>query len=88
MEQSRLARLVVPVVLAAGLAATGAPPAIADETEAPAPEERVVEDPIRLHGVTWHRDLDGARDAAAGAERRRAKPVLLLRVLGDLEGLT
>ncbi len=37
-----------------------------------------------LSGITWHRDTAAALRAARQA--RPAKPVLLLRVLGDLDG--
>lgn len=49
-----------------------------------------VEKPKRISGVDWYSTLDGARKAAAPApkERRKARPILYLRMLGDLAGKT
>jgi hypothetical protein len=43
----------------------------------------------KIGGIAWHDSLDGARTKAAPAEPRgKAKPVLYLRMLGDLAGKT
>ena len=43
------------------------------------------EKPHRVHGVAWHRTLDAAQEAAGG---RKARPIVWLRMLGDLAGKT
>lgn len=42
--------------------------------------------PTRAYGVDWHHDVGTALEAAA--EKRKRRPVLLLRVLGDVVGKT
>jgi hypothetical protein len=41
---------------------------------------------VKLYGISWHKSVDSARKAATAA--RPAKPVFVLRTLGDLAGLT
>ena len=39
-----------------------------------------------LYGLDWHTKLDTALKSAAGDGTTAAKPVMVLRVLGDLDG--
>jgi hypothetical protein len=41
---------------------------------------------VKLYGIWWHKSVDSAVRAAADA--RPAKPIFVLRTLGDLSGLT
>ena len=41
---------------------------------------------VKLYGISWHTSVDSALEAATAA--RPAKPVFVLRTLGDLAGLT
>jgi hypothetical protein len=41
---------------------------------------------LKLYGVSWHKSVDSALEAAGGT--RPAKPVMVLRTLGDLAGFT
>ena len=43
--------------------------------------------PKRIGGLSWHASLDAAK-AAAAPERGKEKPILWLRMLGDLAGDT
>ena len=43
------------------------------------------EKPHRVHGVNWHPTLDAAKEAAGG---RKPRPIVWLRMLGDLAGKT
>lgn len=47
--------------------------------------------PQRIAGVEWHATLASGREAAApleGRKKRKARPILYLRMLGDLAGKT
>ena len=44
--------------------------------------------PKTLYGLSWHSELPRAFDAARGGAKRAPKPVLWLRMLGDLAGKT
>ena len=68
---------------AAGL--LGAVPARAADPPAPGKEARADAGEVRpLNGIGWYRDLDAALKAARKASP--ARPVCLLRVLGNLDG--
>jgi len=79
-------------LLAAVLAAPWSVPARAGEDTAETvrpPRTREPDRKRRIEGVWWHASLDGARRAAAAAPgRRKARPVLWLRMLGELDGKT
>ncbi len=70
-------------------------PAIAGESRAttkPAPARATAAQPAKgsvlLHGVRWHHNLADARKLAAATKTRKARPVLWLRMLGDLKAKT
>lgn len=47
--------------------------------------------PRSIAGVAWHATLEAGRKAAApatGKTKRKARPILYLRMLGDLAGKT
>lgn len=46
------------------------------------------EKPRRIDGVVWHPTLASAGEAARAKSRRPARPVVWLRMLGDLAGKT
>jgi len=79
------------LALAAGAAL--ALPALADTGSRgsdPTPREDAKRpDPVRLHGIDWHRDLPRALELAGErSTARRPRAVLWLRMLGDLAGDT
>jgi hypothetical protein len=62
------------------LASLGLAPAFAG----PPADRKTADRTQELSGITWHRDVAAALRAAQ--KSRPGKPVLLLRVLGDLDG--
>jgi hypothetical protein len=73
-------------VLMAGIAALGvcleSGPSRADSKAEPASKKGVQE----LYGIGWHRSLDKALQATQKSSP--AKPIFILRTLGDLDGKT
>ncbi|MEM8885914.1 MAG: hypothetical protein AAGD14_17755 [Planctomycetota bacterium] len=59
--------------------------ALPPDKKGPALRNGKVRKPVSLWGVRWYRTLDEARTVA---QRRKTKPVLYVRVLGDLAGAT
>jgi hypothetical protein len=75
----RMCALVVLVVFISA-AAAGSP-----KRDARQPRKDQAET-CELHGITWQRHLDKALLLARGDRETKERPVLLLRVLGDLDG--
>ena len=71
------------VVLTVALTAAAAPPAKpTDKNKEKTPQAEVK----HLYGLDWHTKLDAALKTAAGDTTVADKPVMVLRVLGDLDG--
>jgi hypothetical protein len=71
------------VLLLAVFAAVAAPPAKPSDKSKDTSARTTVK---HLYGLDWHTKLDAALKQAAGDKTGGEKPVMVLRVLGDLDG--